>query len=204
MGYYNTFITDLIENKAERKGFDNVLETSQTLDRNLFLGEICDETGSMVDTAIRFWNKVDEEGNIPVEERQPIKLYIDSPGGSLLSTFTMIDSIKASKTPVWTINVGCAYSGGFFTFICGHRRLAYPHASFLYHEGNAGTSGTASQFANFAAFYKKQLEKLKTIVLTNTKITEETYNNIQKDDFWMTAEEAIDLGCADEIITELI
>lgn len=104
-----------------------------------------------------------------------------------------------SKTPVWTINVGTAYSGGFFTFICGDRRIAYPHSSFLYHEGSAGTEGTANQFENFAAFYKRRLEQLKQIVLEKTKISEEKYTAIQKDDFWMSAEDALELGCVDII-----
>ena len=201
MNIFNQLINDLVENKVERKSFDNVIETAQTLDRNLYLGDIDESTGSIIDTAIRFWNKVDTENGTPIEDREPIKLYIDSPGGSLLSTFTIIDSIQLSKTPVWTINVGTAYSGGFFAFICGDRRIAYPHSSFLYHEGSAGTEGTANQFENFAAFYKRRLEQLKQIVLEKTKISEEKYSAIQKDDFWMTAEDALELGCAD-IITD--
>ena len=199
MNIFNQLINELVENKGERKSFDNVIETAQTLDRNLYLGDIDENTGSIIDTAIRFWNKVDAENETPIEDREPIKLYIDSPGGSLLSTFTIIDSIQLSKTPVWTINVGTAYSGGFFTFICGDRRIAYPHSSFLYHEGSAGTEGTANQFENFAAFYKRRLEQLKQIVLEKTKISEEKYTAIQKDDFWMSAEDALELGCVDII-----
>lgn len=203
MNIFNQLINDLVENKGERKSFDNVIETAQTLDRNLYLGDIDENTGSIIDTAIRFWNKVDAENETPTEEREPIKLYIDSPGGSLLSTFTIIDSIALSQTPVWTINVGTAYSGGFFTFICGDRRIAYPHSSFLYHEGSAGTEGTANQFENFAAFYKRRLEQLKQIVLEKTKISEEKYSAIQKDDFWMSAEDALELGCVDVIADNL-
>lgn len=203
MNIFNQLINDLVENKGERKSFDNVIETAQTLDRNLYLGDIDENTGSIIDTAIRFWNKVDAENETPIEEREPIKVYIDSPGGSLLSTFTIIDSIALSQTPVWTINVGTAYSGGFFTFICGDRRIAYPHSSFLYHEGSAGTEGTANQFENFAAFYKRRLEQLKQIVLEKTKISEEKYSAIQKDDFWMSAEDALELGCVDVIADNL-
>ena len=203
MNIFNQLINDLVENKGERKSFDNVIETAQTLDRNLYLGDIDENTGSIIDTAIRFWNKVDAENETPIEEREPIKLYIDSTGGSLLSTFTIIDSIALSQTPVWTINVGTAYSGGFFTFICGDRRIAYPHSSFLYHEGSAGTEGTANQFENFAAFYKRRLEQLKQIVLEKTKISEEKYSAIQKDDFWMSAEDALELGCVDVIADNL-
>ena len=109
-----------------------------------------------------------------------------------------------SKTPVYTINTGTAYSGGFFIFIAGHKRFAYPLSSFLFHEGSVGNGGTASQFANFAAFYKTQLKQLKQVVLKYTKIDEDKYKEIQKDDFWLTANEALELGVCDIITEEFV
>lgn len=186
------------------KSFDAIMENSQAFDRQVYIGEITEETGDAIDSAIRFWNYVDDQHDVPKEERKPIKIYINSPGGSLTGTFTCINAIEMSKTPVYTIATGTAYSGGFFIFIAGHKRFAYPLSSFLYHEGSVGSGGTAGQFANFATFYKKQLSQLKDVVLKYTKISEEKYKEIQKDDFWMTAEEAIELGVADEITKELI
>lgn len=186
------------------KDFNKILEISDTLNRTIIIEDIDEESGVVAENLIRFWNRYDEESNIPVEERQPIKIYLDSPGGYLTSTFTIVDSIRLSKTPIWTINIGCAYSGGFFIFIAGHRRIAYPLSSFLYHEGNASTSGDANKFQNQADFYKKQRQKLKEITLKYTKITEELYNEHIKDDWWLFADEAIELGIADEIATEFI
>jgi ATP-dependent Clp protease protease subunit len=183
---------------------DNVVESVSFLDRHLVVDEIDGAVGDAIENLIRFWNKVDEENNTPIEERVPIKIYIDSPGGDLNATFTMIDAIRLSKTPVWTINVGMAYSGGFFTFIAGHKRFAYPHSSFLYHEGSAGNSGTSNQFQNFAAFYKSQLNQLKDIVLKYTKVTPELYEEKRRDDWWISADEAIELGIADEIMDKFI
>ena len=160
--------------------------------------------GDAIDSYIRFFNRQDEQDGIPVEERVPIKIYIDSPGGDLVATFTMINSIRMSKTPVWTINIGAAYSGGFFTFIAGHKRFAYPLASFLFHEGSTGTSGDAGKFRNFADFYKKELDNLKKVVLEYTDITEEDYEKHINDDWWFTAEEALKYGICDEITKELI
>ena len=200
----NELFEKLFNSNDVAKSFDSIMESSQAFDRQVYINEITEETGDAIDSAIRFWNKVDNECNIPIEERQPIKIYINSPGGSLTGSFTCIDSIAMSKTPIWTIATGCAYSGGFFIFISGHKRFAYPTSSFLYHEGSAGNSGTASQFANFAAFYKKQLGQLKDVVLKYTKIDEKMYKEIQKDDFWLTAEEALKLGVCDEITKELI
>lgn len=196
-----------LENNKEKevKSFDQLVEYYQCFnDRNLLIGPIDDEIAIAVDSVIRFWNKADEEANIPINERKPIKLYLNSPGGYLTSTFTMIDAIKMSKTPVYTIAIGEAYSGGFFTFLAGHKRYAYPHASFLYHEGATANGGDANKFRNFAKFYEVQLEQLKQVVLNNSKVTEEEYNRHIKDDWWLTAEEAFEYGIVDEIIKELI
>ena len=190
--------------KDDIKNFEDLINLDSSLKREVYLYDIAPGTGPSIDGYIRFWNEYDEEHNIPVEEREPIKLYIDSCGGSLTDTFTIIDAIKLSKTPVWTINMGCAYSGGFFTFISGHKRIAYPHSSFLFHEGSTGTSGTSSQFENYTAFYKRQLEQLKNIVLENTSITQEEYQDIKKDDIWYSVEDGIEKGFIDEVAKELI
>ena len=190
--------------KEDIKTFEDLVNLDGALRREVYLYDIEPGTGSSIDGYIRFWNQYDEDNNIPIEERKPIKIYIDSCGGSLTDSFTIIDSIKTSKTPVWTINLGCAYSGGFFIFIAGHRRIAYPHASFLFHEGSTGTSGTSSQFENYTAFYKKQLNQLADIVLKNTKITEEEYQSIRKDDIWYDVKDGVEKGFIDEIAEEFV
>lgn len=199
-------IKELEDNKEkEVKSFDQLIDYYQSFnERNILIGEIGYEIAVAVDSVIRFWNSVDEEENIPVEERKPIKVYIHSPGGYLTSTFTMIDAIEMSKTPVYTIAVGEVYSGGFFTFLAGHKKFAYPHASFLYHEGATSNGGDANKFRNFAKFYEVQLEQLRRVVLDNSSISEEEYEKHIKDDWWLTAEEAVNYGIVDEIITELI
>ena len=190
--------------KANEISFGNVLDLTSAMNREIFIGAIVPGLGKDVDQVIRYWNNYDDAKEIPTECREPIKIYIDSMGGDLIETFTMIDSINMSKTPVWTICTGAAYSGGFFTFIAGHKRFAYPLSSFLYHEGSTGTSGDASKFRNFAAFYEKQMKQLKGVVLKYTTIDEDTYEKHIKDDWWFTAEEALEYGICDEISKELI
>lgn len=183
--------------------FEDVMNKALCEDRECLILDITDEVGDVVNNVIRYWNMIDDNNGTSVEERKPIKLYIDSHGGCLIQSLIMIDSIALSKTPVWTIGMGAVYSGGFFTFIAGHKRIAYPHASFLYHEGSTGMGGDAGKFRNFAAFYEKQLDELKAITLKYTKITEETYDQHVKDDWWLLAKEALALGICDEIATEL-
>lgn len=185
--------------------FARVIDRANDEDRNIFIGAIVDGTGTAVESTIRYWNRVDDEAGIPAEERKPIKIYIDSPGGSLTDTFTAIDAIRLSKTPVWTINTGCAYSGGFFMFIAGHKRFAYPNSSFMFHEGSTASSMCdAGKFRNFADFYDRQLKLLKKITLQYTGITEEQYDKIHKDDYWLMAEDALEQGVCDVITEELL
>lgn len=199
-------ISELLE-KYHKRGninFTDVLEKFCCLDREILIQEIAEDSGCMVNQFIHFWNIKDNEDNIPIDQRQPIKIYFDSPGGDLTQTFSIIDSIALSKTPVWTINISCAYSGGFFAFIAGHKRIALPHASFLYHEGAVGTGGDAGKFRNFSAFYESQLNALKEHTLKYTKITPEQYEDHIKDDWWISANQALELGICDEIATELV
>lgn len=188
--------------KDDMKTFDDFLNLNSALNREILIGEIVDGLGVSVESYIRYWNKQDE--GIPREDRKPIKIYIDSLGGMLTDSMTIIDAIKMSKTPVIGICTGCAYSGGFFIFISCDQRIAYPHSSYLFHEGATSTGGTSGQFQNYAAFYKKQLDQLKDIVLDNTDITEDEYRDIKKDDIWYDAKEALEKGIADVIAEDFV
>lgn len=193
------------ESKREGMDISDCMDVSCAINREIYIPIELDNLGSQVTVGsqvaltIRYWNRVDEEENLPPELRKPIKVFIDCMGGNLTDAFSVVDAIKNSKTPVWTIVTGQALSGGFLIAISGHKRFAYPHASFLLHEGAGGFGGDANKFANFALFYKKQIEQMKQIVLSYTKITEDKYKEIKNDDFWMTAEEALELGCVDVI-----
>ena len=182
--------------------FEDIVNISSAFSRELYVGAIASDMADAINMLIRFWNRIDDEEGIPVEERIPIKMYIDSPGGELVASFTIINSIELSKTPIWTINVGGAYSGGFFIFIAGHQRLAYPLSSFMYHEGSKLAYGDAHKFRNQADFYKKQMDQLKAHTLKYTKLTQIDYERILKDDYWLTAEEAVEIGVADRLVVK--
>ena len=197
-------INKFLEQKDLFEDLEDAVHASSLLNRELYIGGVSDEMSGSIEGLIRFWNRQDEQDNIAVEDRIPIKLYIDSWGGEMVACYTIINAIELSKTPIWTINIGAAYSAGFFIYITGHKRFTYPLSSFLYHEGATTTGGDAHKFRNYADFYKKQLDQLKTHVLKYTKLTEEDYDRILKDDYWLTAEEAIEKGVADTIMTEMI
>lgn len=199
----STLLKDLLEAEKTQYDFVDIVDLDNALNRHLHLADIDVTIADSLESYIKFFNRLDDEEDIPVDERQPIKIFIDSGGGDLTATFTIIDAIKMSSTPVWTINIGMAYSGGFFIFLAGHKRFCYKNASFLFHEGSTGTFGDANKFNNWADFYKKLLKRLKVHTLENTKITEKQYEEHVKDDWWFLAEEAIEYGVCDEILNKL-
>lgn len=188
----------------EVKDFNKILDIFEISNRTINILDINEDSGTLISSYIRLWNMADEEYEKAEEERTPIKIYIDSSGGDLVSTLSIVDSIRLSKTPITTINISKAYSGGLLIFLAGHHRIAYPNSSFLFHEGSTSSQGDAHKFQNQADFYKKQREQIKNIVLTYTSISEETYESNRKDDWWFNAAEAITLGVADEIASNLI
>lgn len=185
-------------------GVEKLSEMFAFKNRELYLNEVTADAADAFNTYIRIWNVLDKENKLDVCDRQPIKIYINSQGGDLTAAYSIIDTIKMSETPVWTINTGCAYSSGLEIFIVGHYRIAYPFSSFLFHEGYTGFGGDANKFKNYSHFYEKLLEMSKQNILEHSTLTEEEYEKVKKDDWWFLAQEAYDLGMCDKIAKELI
>lgn len=183
---------------------ESTLQTYDFSDRSIYLTEEIEQShANSVFEMIKFFNNIDEMDEIPIEEREPIKIYINTPGGDLDAVFSIIGSIKISKTPVHTITIGTGYSGGFFIGICGHKRFGLPYSSYLFHEGASMDGGDAHKFLQRASFYKLQLKRLRKIVTSHTSISDEKYEKFRKDDWFMDADEALKYGVIDEIIQEL-
>lgn len=188
----------------EDSTIQDVYDVFNFSNRTILLGDIkSNSTGTNVYQNILLWNSFDKK--IPKAKREPIKIYIDSWGGSLIDGFSVIDAIKASKTPVYTIVTGAAYSCGLMIAMAGHKRFAYPRSSFLMHEGSIGSEiQDAHKFKKYAEFYNTQLDQMKNFIIEHSKITAEEYDKLSKDDNWFTAEQALEKGFIDEITKELI
>lgn len=198
-----TEVLSMFEEKVELKSMADVMQQVSALNREILIEDVDEDSASAVELIIRFWNDCDKD--IPVEERKPIKVYINSYGGVISGGLAIIDSITMSKTPVYTIVIGAAYSMGLEIAITGHKRFCYKNATYVFHEGSISSmSMDANKFKNFADFYKRQLQKNKANLLSHTNITEEWYKEHQNDDVWIFAEEALELGLVDVITEEFI
>ena len=149
------------------------------------------------------WNKEDEENNIPVDSRKPIKIFIYTLGGGIDEIFQLADIIDLSKTPVYTYNMGMALSAGLDVLISGHKRFALKNSKALYHSGSAGIQGTAEQIQSQTAQYAKQLDILNERVLKRTKISKELLKKKKKSEWFLIGNEQVELGIVDELIADI-
>lgn len=168
--------------------------------RHLFLN---DEIDSDVVTTIVYhilrYNMEDCE--TPIEERQPIILYINSLGGSVSSGLSVIDAIIQSKTPVYTVNLGECCSMAFHIFIAGHKRFTMPHSEFLLHDGITGGVDSTSKMRDRLEFETNVLERaIMEIVIERTKISKATYKKQYRKEWYFMPEEAMKYGVVDYII----
>ena len=149
------------------------------------------------------WNR--EDKNIAIEDRKPIKLMFFSYGGQIDINYSFIDLIQRSKTPVWGINMGQACSAACFIFIACHKRLTMPRSSFLIHQGgvDGGFSGTYEQVMAAISEYQRQIDELADYLLQHTDITEEVLEEKFASEWYLTAQEAVEFGVADQIITDI-
>lgn len=144
------------------------------------------------------FNKEDE--HIPPKKRKPILLYLTSDGGDIDAGFALIDAIMASKTPVYTINLGWQYSMGFLIGITGHKRFATRNAKYLIHDGFTLIASSGSKARDIVQFHNRENQRMRDLILEKTKITEEEYEKNAGAEWYLFADEAKERGIVDYII----
>ena len=133
-GYYDIDI-DIDEALVKMGMVDDIFYLRDLKQRKLFLtANIVQFSIGDITKHIMQYNA--EDKGIPTDERKPILLYVASNGGDVDAGFELIDTILASKTPVYTINLGYQYSMGFLIGLAGRKRYAAQNAKFLMHDGS--------------------------------------------------------------------
>lgn len=144
-----------------------------------------------------------EDKDIPKDKRKPIRLFLQSPGGNVISGFNLVDIIESSETPVYTICFANCSSMAFHIFISGHKRFAFKNSVLLNHDGDLSLSNSSSKVKDTMKFFETLDERIKNHIITHTNISEEFYDSIYEKEYYMYAnEEGKRLGCVDFIIGE--
>lgn len=163
--------------------------------------EINNYTFDLVQYIVR-WNREDKD--IPVDQRKPIRIIIDCPGGHLSVSETVSNIIKMSKTPVYGIALGYVASGASVIYLSCHKKFALPNSVFVLHKGScSGVSGTYDEIVAFARDYEKQMETLINFYIDNTKYTEEEIEENIQTDWYIRTKEALQKGIVDELIEDI-
>lgn len=161
--------------------------------------EVGEDTLELVKVIMRL-NHEDALANIPVEDRTPIKIFIDTPGGDVQVMWSLMNAIRISKTPVYTIVFCNALSAGSYILSAGHKRFAFPGSTILVHSGYAGYQGTAEQVESAKKYIDKLSSTANETFLKNTKVTPKLLKRKGAFDWYMSAEEALEHGIVDKII----
>jgi ATP-dependent Clp endopeptidase proteolytic subunit ClpP len=164
-------------------------------ERIIFLGqEIDDEIANQIIAVMLY---LDSEDN-----SKPIYLYINSPGGSVISGLAMYDTMKHIKSEVVTINVGLAASMSSFILAAGQKgkRLALPHSRVMIHQPMGGAQGQASDIEVEA---QQILRIRKSLTEDYAEMSGRPYEKVLQDmdrDNFMSSYEAAEYGLVDRVI----
>lgn len=141
-----------------------------------------------------------EDKGKPVEDRKPIKIFIDSPGGDVTFMFSIISLIDISKTPVWTINYCTAYSAAGEILASGHKRFAFPGSHVMLHNGSTSFGGQVDQVKSMEKYFDSISKKATAHLLEKTKIDPKKLKKKAITDWFMDENEALENGIIDKII----
>ncbi|MDD6629261.1 MAG: ATP-dependent Clp endopeptidase proteolytic subunit ClpP [Lachnospiraceae bacterium] len=165
-------------------------------ERIIFLGEeVNDASASVIVAQLLFLESEDPE--------KDIHLYINSPGGSVTAGMAIYDTMQFIKCDVSTVCIGMAASMGAFLLAGGAKgkRMALPNAEIMIHQPSGGAQGQATEIEISAKHILATKEKMARIMAENTGQDFEVVMADTERDNWKNAEEALEYGLIDRIIT---
>ena len=165
-------------------------------DRVIFLSDqVNDTTASLVVAQMLFLEAQDPD--------KDISFYINSPGGSVSAGMAIYDTMNFIKCDVSTICIGMAASMGAFLLSAGAKgkRFALPHSEIMIHQPLGGAKGQATDIEIQAKQILRIKATLNEILAANTGKPLEIIEKDTDRDNYMTAQEALDYGLIDKILT---
>ena len=167
-------------------------------ERIIFLGQPVDDTiANQICAQLLLLSAEDSE--------RDINLYINSPGGSVTAGMAIFDTMQFVECDVATYSLGLAASMGQFLLSAGHRgkRYALPHARIMMHQPSAGIGGTASDIAIQAEQFKFTKAEMARLIADHTGQTVEQIQADSERDRWFTAQQALEYGFVDHVVSRV-
>jgi ATP-dependent Clp protease protease subunit len=164
-------------------------------ERIIFLGTpINDQVANVIVAQLLFLNSEDPD--------REIRMYINSPGGQITAGLAIYDTMKMIPAPISTTAVGLAASFGTILLTAGTKgkRYALPHATIHLHQPLGGVEGQAADIEIEARQILKMRALLNNILQESTGLSEADISKYTDRNFYMTADEAVNLGIIDAVL----
>ena len=190
-GYFNPYIIEERKlNVATMDVFSRLM-----MDRIIFIGtSIDDDVANVIQAQLLYLQSLDDKADI--------SLYLNTPGGIVSAGLGIYDTMQIISPKVNTICTGLAASMGSILLSAGEKRSILPHARVMIHQPLGGVTGQASDIIIKAEEIRKCRDELCNILAEHTK---QSFDKVFQDmdrDHWFTAQEAVDYGLVDKILSK--
>ena len=192
---YDYLVPTVVEQTSRgERGYD--IYSRLLKDRIVFLGTpIDDAVGNLIMAQLLHLESEDPD--------KDINLYVNSPGGDITSLFAIYDTMQYIKPDVSTICMGQAASAAAVLVLAGTKgkRYALPHSRILLHQPHGGAQGQAVDIEIQAKEIIRYRQLLDQLIAEHTGQTLEKVSKDTDRDYILTADEAVEYGVVDEVIT---
>jgi len=138
-----------------------------------------------------------------MSDSEPIKIFIDSPGGDVDAGFAIFDMIRFVKPPVYLVGMGLVASAAALILLASpkERRIGLPNSHYLIHQPLSGMRGVATDIEIHAREIDRAKQRINAIIAEETGQTLERVSKDTDRDYWMNADEAVTYGLISRTIS---
>ena len=139
---------------------------------------------------------------LEAESEEPIKIFINSPGGDVDAGFAIFDMARFVKNEVYMIGMGLVASAATLVLLAvpSERRLGLPNSSYLIHQPMSRMEGVATDIEIYAKQLERTRDRLNTIVSSQTGQPIEVVQKDTDRDYWLDAREALTYGLISRVV----
>ena len=183
------------EKKDDAKAADPLAEKFLKTRQILLTGEISEESAEKVVKQLLI---------LEADSKEPIYVYVDSPGGDVYAGFAIFDAIRFIEAPVWIVGAGLVASAAALILLASpkERRVGLPHSSYLIHQPSSGMKGVATDIEIHAAELAKTRAKINEIIAQETGTPLEKVAKDTDRDYWLNAEESVAYGLISRVVSK--
>ena len=166
----------------------------------MFYGEVNGDNAKVLNKALRTMDKDLQVVKVKYGVEVPIKLYINSYGGSIFAGFSTVDTIKSLGTPVHTFIDGSAASAATLISVVADKRFIHQNSFMLIHQLSSVMWGKYEEFKDEMENLDLLMSRIKEIYKEHCSIPKKELDEILKHDLWLDSAKCVKWGLVDEIV----